>query len=454
MTTAHADPQAPEALAHALLDAARAAGAAAADAIVLRGVSVGIGVRAGKLEEAERAEGTEIGLRVLMGHRQACVAASDTAPATLAAMAERAVAMAREAPEDPTIGLADPGALAAVRDGGGLDLEDPGDDPDAARLQDTALACEAAARDIPGIAQVDQASAGFSRRAMYLAATNGFEGGYARTSHSLSCVAITGSGTGMERDYYGDARSHRADLIDPATVGRLAAERTLARAGARQPRTGRYPVLFDERIAASLIGHLTAAINGSAIVRGSSWLRDAMGAPVLPEGMDLIEDPHRPRVSGSRPFDAEGLPTARRAIVADGRLTGWVLDLGTARKLGLASTASATRGPSGPPSPAAGNLAITLGDRSRDELVAQMGTGLIVTSLIGSTINPTTGDYSRGASGIWVENGQPAYPVNECTIAGNLRDMLRRIIPANDARAHLSRPIPSLLVEDMTIAGT
>ncbi len=421
---------------------------------MLRGTSVGIGVRNGRLEEAERAEGTDIGLRVLMGRRQACVASSDTSPATLAAMAERAVAMAREAPDDATIGLADPAALATARDAAGLDLADPACDPDAAALQHAALAVEAAARDMPGIAQVDQASAGFSRREMYLAATNGFAGGYGRTSHSLSCTAITGTGTAMERDYHGDARSHRADLTDPATVGRIAAERTLARAGARQPRTGRYPVLFDERIAASLIGHLTAAINGTAIARGASWLLGAMGEPVLPDGMDLIEDPHRPRVAGSRPFDAEGLPTARRTIVADGRLTGWVLDLGTARKLGLASTASASRDPSGPPAPSAGNLAITLGPRSRDELMAQMGTGLLVTSLIGSTINPTTGDYSRGASGLWIENGAPAYPVNECTIAGNLRDMLRRIIPANDARAHLSRPIPSLLVEDMTIAGT
>lgn len=454
MTTPHADPDAPEALAHALLDAARAAGADAADAMVLRGVSVGIGVRNGRLEDAERAEGTDIGLRVLMGNRQACVASSDTSPATLAAMAERAVAMAVEAPEDPTIGLADPAALAATRDAAGLDLADPAEDPDAAALQHAALECEAAARDIPGIDQVDQASAGFSRRAMYLAATNGFAGGYARTTHSLSCVAITGTGTAMERDYYGDARSHRADLTDPATVGRIAAERTLARAGARQPRTGRYPVLYDERIAASLIGHLTAAINGTAIARGASWLRDAMDQPVLPDGMDLIEDPHRPRTTGSRLFDAEGLPTTRRTIVDGGRLTGWVLDLGTARKLGLPSTASATRGPSGPPSPAAGNLAITLGPHSPADLMAQMGTGLLVTSLIGSTINPTTGDYSRGASGIWIENGAPAYAVNECTIAGNLRDMLRRIIPANDARAHLSRPIPSLLVEDMTIAGT
>jgi PmbA protein len=440
-------------LSQALLRAAKSAGADAADVLVVRGTSVGIGVRDGRLEEAERAEGIDLGLRVLMGQRQACVSASDSAPDTMAAMAERAVAMAREAPEDPTIGLADPGQLSDRRDARGLDLADDGEEPDPAALQQAALACEAAARDIPGISQIDQCSAGYSRREMVMAATNGFSGGYTRTGHSLSCVAITGTGTGMERDYFGDMRLHRADLLPPEEIGRTAAERALARAGARQPRTGRFPVLYDERVAASLIGHLLSAINGTAIARGASWLRDGLDTPVLPDGIDLVEDPHRPRISGSRPFDAEGLPTARRALVEGGTLTGWVLDLATGRKLDLPSTANATRSAASPPSPATGNVTLSQGQSSREALMAEMGTGLLVTSLIGATINPTTGDYSRGASGLWVENGQPAYAVNECTIAGNLRDMLRAIVPANDARPHLSRVVPSLLVEGMTLAG-
>ncbi|MDP5346890.1 MAG: TldD/PmbA family protein, partial [Paracoccaceae bacterium] len=248
-------------------------------------------------------------------------------------------------------------------------------------------------------------------------------------------------------------RIFQADLRSPEDIGQSAGRRAVERQGARKPKTGTYPVLFDERISSSLIGHLLAASNGSAIARGSSWLLGALGQPVLPDHLSLIEDPLRPRATASRPFDAEGLPTQRRAIVQDGILTGWTLDLATARKLGMQSTANAARGASAPPSPSNWNVALTQGSASRDDLIRDMGTGLLVTSMIGSTINPNTGDYSRGASGLWIENGQIAYPVNECTIAGNLRDMLRRIIPANDARLHLSRVVPSLLVEGMTLAG-
>jgi PmbA protein len=289
---------------------------------------------------------------------------------------------------------------------------------------------------------------------MHLAASNGFAGGYARTSRSISAVAFTGTGTGMERDWAGESRTYQTDLPDTAAIGTLAAERALSRAGATKPKTGTYPVLFDERIASSLIGHLLSAVNGAAIARGASWLRDALGQQVLPMGLSVIEDPHRPRIQSSRPFDGEGLPTKRRAIVENGILTGWTLDLGTGRKLGMASTASASRGTSSPPSPSTSNIDLTLGHHSRADLIRDMGTGLLVTSMIGSTINPTTGDYSRGASGFWVENGQIMHPVNECTIAGNLRDMLLRLIPANDTRDHLSTRVPSCLIEGMTLAGS
>ncbi|MFO7919876.1 MAG: TldD/PmbA family protein [Nioella sp.] len=444
----------PETLAHALLDAARTAGADAADAIAVSGTSLSIGVLNGALEQAERSDEVEIGLRVLLGRRQACVSASDTRPETLREMAERAVAMARVAPEDPTTGLADPSQLARGWNIDALDMVDPAPEPDPAALQDAALRAEAAARAVDGITQVQSSMAGYGRRTRHAAATNGFSGGYTRTDHGLSCVAITGEGLGMERDYYGDMRLHRADLMAPEEIGRLAAERTVARKGARQPKTGAYPVLFDERVAASLIGHLLQAVNGSSITRGASWLRDAMGEAVLPKGLSLTEQPLRPRAAGSRPFDAEGLATSDRAIAADGVLQGWVLDLATARKLGLQSTANAARGLSAPPAPSVSNIALTQGEASRDELIAQMGTGLLVTGLIGASVNPNTGDYSRGASGFWVEKGAIAYPVNECTIAGNLRDMLRGIVPANDARPHLSRVVPSLLVEGLTLAGS
>ena len=440
-------------LTHSLLDAARKAGAEEADAIAIDGTSISIDVLGGRLEHAERSEGVELGLRVLVGRRQACISASDTRRETMETMAERAVAMAREAPEDPNIGLAAPEQLAKSWDLAVLELADPAEEPHPAALEEDARRAEAAALAVKGVSQVQSASAGYGRRSVHLAATNGFSGGYERTDRAISCVAITGEGTQMERDWCGESRTFQADLPSPEEVGRLAGERAVARAGARKPATGAFPVVYDERVAASLIGHLIAAINGTAIARGASWAREMLHEQVLPAGLSIIEDPHRPRISGSRPFDAEGLPTRRRAIVEDGVLTGWILDLSTARKLGMESTANAARGTSAPPSPSAGNLELTQGPHSRADLLREMGTGLLVTSMIGSSINPTTGDYSRGASGFWVENGEIAYPVNECTIAGNLRDMLKTITPANDARSHLSRVVPSLLVDGLTIAG-
>jgi len=440
-------------LTYALLDAARAAGADAADALAVDSTSISIDVRRGALEQAERSESTEIGLRVLIGRRQACVSASDTRPETMAEMAARAVAMAREAPEDTTLGLAAPEALARDPDIAALELADPAPEPDPAALEDDACRAEAAALAVSGVTQIDSASASYGRTRLHMAATNGFSGGYTRTSRSTSCVAISGEGTGMERDWWAESRVFQDALPDAGGIGRLAGERAVARRGTRRPKTGAYPVVFDERVSSSLIGHLLAAINGTAIMRGASWARDLMDRPVLPEALSLVEEPHRARIAGSRPFDAEGLPTATRPIVENGVLSRWVLDLATARKLGLESTANAVRGLSAPPSPAAGNLTLTPGGTSREALIAEMGTGLLITSLIGSTVNPNTGDYSRGASGFWVENGEIAYPVNECTIAGSLPDMLRRIVPANDAREHLSRRVPSLLVEGLTLAG-
>ena len=442
-----------DSLTQQLLEAARKAGADSADALAVDGTSISIDVLGGKLEHAERSEGVDIGLRVLIGHRQACVSASDTSAHTIQTMAERAVAMAKEAPEDPNIAQATADAFAREWDLSALELQDPSAEPNPADLERDAAEAEAAALAVSGVTQVSSSSAGYGRHQFHLATSNGFSGGYGRTHRATSVVAITGAGATMERDYAGEMRSFQADLPSAAEIGTKAGQRTVERSGARKPPTGAFPVLYDERISSSLIGHLLSAVNGAAIARGSSWLRDALGEQVLPNGIDLIEDPHRPRISGSRPFDGEGLATLPRKIIDNGMLTGWTLDIATANKLGMTSTASASRGTSSPPSPSISNVTLTQGSSTRDDLIAQLGTGLIVTSMIGSTINPTTGDYSRGASGFWVENGQIAYPVNECTIAGNLRDMLGRIIPANDAEPHLSRMVPSLLIEGMTIAG-
>ena len=440
-------------LAEILLDAAKSAGADGADALAVHGASVSIDVLDGKLEHAERAEGTDIGLRVLVGQKQACISGSDLRETSLTTMAECAVAMAREAPDDPYACQAEPGEFSKIRTADGLELADPAAAPTPKQLEEDALSAEAAARAIKGVDQVQGTSAGYSESAIYLATSKGFHGGYARTSRSVSCVAIAGTGLQMERDYSGESRVYQADLPDAATIGTEAGERAVTRFGASKPPTGSYPVLFDERISATLIGHLISAINGTSIVRGASWLREAMGQRVLPETLSLIEDPSRKRIGGSRPFDGEGLAVKSRAIVELGILSSWVLDLSTARQLGLESTGNAARGTSAPPSPSAGNIDLKGGTRSRADLISDMGTGLIVTSLIGSSINANTGDYSRGASGFWVENGKITRPVNECTIAGNLREMLGTCLAATDARDHLSRRIPSLLVERMTIAG-
>lgn len=441
-------------LVQALLAAARRAGADGADAVVATGASQTIEVRGGALEQAERAEATDVGLRVLVGRRQANVSSSDIRAETLTIIAERAVAMAREAPEDPYAGLADPAQLAQGWDIEALQLADPAPEPDPAELQARAIAAEAAALAVSGVTQVQSSVAGYESSRVWMAASNGFTASHARTDWFTSCSAIAGTGAGMERDTDGDARIWDADMRTPDEIGARAGARAVERLNPRRPKTGSYPVLFDERISSSLIGHLLSAANGAAIARGGSWLRDRLGQQVLPEGMSIIEDPHRVRVAGSRPYDGEGLATRKCAIVDHGVLTGWILDLASARQLGMAPTGNGKRGLSGPPRPGTWNIALTQGEASREDLIRDMGTGLLVTSMIGSTINPNTGDYSRGASGFWVENGEIAYPVNELTIAGNLHDMLLQMTPANDARKHLSTVVPSLLVAGLTLAGT
>lgn len=437
-----------------MLDAAKAAGADQADAVASQGASISIDVRNGSLEHAERSEGVDIGLRVFVGQRSAIVSGSDVRPATIATMAERAVAMAKEAPEDPYSRLAHGAELSLEHAQLDLEMADASPEPTAAALEEAARRAEAAAMAVQGVTQMDVAGAGYSSSNVFLATSNGFSGGVAYTGRSTSAVAIAGTGTGMERDYDADTRIFQSDLRSPEEIGTQAGQRAVERLHPQKPKTGSYPIIFDERISSSLIGHLLAATNGAMIARGSSWAKDLLGEQILPAGLSLIEDPHRARVNGSRAFDGEGLATSKRTIVDNGVLTGWTLDLASAQKLGLQSTGNATRGVSSAPSPSSWNVALTQGQKTKQDLIRDMGRGLLITSMIGSTINPNTGDYSRGASGFWIENGEIAYPVSELTVAGNLRDMLRRIIPANDARTHLSRVVPSLLIEGMTLAGS
>ncbi|MEM7176066.1 MAG: TldD/PmbA family protein [Pseudomonadota bacterium] len=432
-----------------LIEAAKRAGAESADALVVSSDSTFVGIAESKLEEAEHAESRDFGLRVLIGPRQACVSSSNASGDAVREMAERAVAIAREAPEDPYCGLAD--TVSAQNPN--LDLVDSEADPAPQTLEDMAREAEAAALAVTGVEQVEQASASTGRLDIAIAATNGFVGGYGRTNRSVSVSAIAGTGLERERDWSSEARRHRADLPEPAVTGRLAGERAVERLHPRKPPSGAYPVLYDARVAPGLVGHLLSAINGTAISRGASWLLEALETQVLPLGMDIVENPLLPRGPASRPFDAEGMASAKRALVDDGVLTSWVLDLATARKLGLSSTGNARRGTSAPPSPGTSNVRLTEGSRSRADLIREMKTGLIVTSMIGSSINATTGAYSRGASGFWVEGGAIAYPVNEVTVAGSLPEMMRTLVPANDADPHRAISTPSLLVEGLTVGA-
>jgi PmbA protein len=441
-----------EGLAEALIAAGRAAGADAADALVTWGEDLGIGTRDGDLEEAERSESLDFGLRVMIGQRQACVASSDARPEAIETLAARAVAMAREAPEDRWCGLVEPAERGEPVDPATLDLEDPAGAPDPAALEALARAAEEAAAAVPGVTQVDRASAGWQRGRVTLATSDGFLGSYGRSTHSIVVSAIAGTGTGMESDYDYAMRRRGAALPDPAEIGRSAGERAVARLGAHKAPKGAAPVVFDRRVAASLIGHLLSAANGSSVARGASWLKDSMDEAVLPDWAELIEEPLRPGGGASKPFDVEGVAARNSAIVTGGRLTRWLLDGATARQLGLRTTGNARRGTSAPPSPGASNVILRGGSGRRDDLLKAMGTGLLVTSMLGSSINPTTGAYSRGAAGFWVENGEIAYPVSEATIAGSLPDFLLRMQAADDADPNMASIVPSLMVDGLVVA--
>ena len=433
-----------------LLQKARAAGADAADAVFAEGIALAHSQRMGNIDKLERSEGQDLGLRVFVGQRQAIVSTTDLSASSLDQLAGRAVAMARAVPEDEFAGIADPDQLATEFPD--LDLA-ADDEPTPEVLIARARAAEEAALAVDGITNSEGAEADWSRSSITLAASNGFVGGYAVSRHSVSVVPLAGEGTAMERDYDYDIAVYAEDLEDPAEIGRRAAARTLARLNARKVATTRVPVVFDKRVAGSLIGHLASAINGAAVARGTSFLKDKMGEPVFAAGLSIIDDPHRPRGLASKPFDGEGIANRKREIVADGRLATWLLDLRSARQLGLETTGHASRGTSAPPSPSSTNLYLPAGETTPEELMRAVGTGFLVRELIGFGVNTVTGDYSRGASGHWIENGEPAYPVSEVTIAGNLTDMFMHISPADDLEFRRGTNAPTLRVDGMTVAG-
>lgn len=434
-----------------LIGRASRAGADAADAVLAESVSLTMAQRLGEREHLERSESTDVGLRVLIGQRQAIVSSSDTSSAALDELVERAVAMARTVPEDPYCGLADPGQLAV--DIPDLDSVDP-NEPSPEVLAERAAAAEEAALAVGGVTNSEGASASWGGSTFTLAATNGFAHVYRGSRSSVSVSVIAGEGTAMETDYDFGYAVYGEDLRDPADVGRSAGEKAVARLNPRKVPSAQVPLIYDPRVSKTIVGHLSAAINGNAVARGTTFLKEDMGKKVFADGIGIVDDPHRPRGLGSRPFDGEGVATSRRNVIDDGRLTTWFLDLRSARQLGLETTGHASRGPSSPPSPSSSNLYLEAGSVSPEALMADIESGFYVTDMMGFGLNFVTGDYSRGASGFWIENGQRAYPVSEVTVAGNMRDMFANLTPADDLEFRYGTDAPTLRIDGMTVAGT
>jgi PmbA protein len=431
-----------------LIGHARAAGADAADAILVAGDSLSVARRAGITEHLERSEARDLGLRVFVGRHAAIVSSTAVDPAGFAQLAERAVAMARVVPEDPYAALAEE---AAAPEPVPLDLDDTAE-PEAAALIARATEAEAAAAAVSGVASTES-EAGYGRTEVVLVTSAGFAGTYRRSGHSVSATAYAGAGTDMQRDYDYASTVHLADLEDAAGIGRTAGERAIARLNPTRPKTARLPVVFDPRVASSLLGHLVSAINGASIARGTSFLKEKLGERIFPAGTFVVDDPRRRRGLRSKPFDGEGVPTSERVIIADGVLTTWLLDSRSARQLGLRTTGHASRGTGGPPSPGSTNLYMRPGALSPAELMADIKEGLYITEMIGMGVNGVTGDYSRGAAGFMIRNGQLAEPVAEITVAGTLPEMFAHLTPANDLRLRRGTDAPTIRIEGMTLAG-
>lgn len=437
-------------LAQDAVDMARKAGASAAEAVAVSRLGTDIEWREGVIEKLEQAEAREIGLRVFAGQSSAIISGSVLTRAAVQRLAEQALAMARLAPPDPFAGVAAEADLA--KQFPDLDLISP-ELPSSERLLTMAREVEEAALAVQGVAKSGGSSASASRRDMALAISNGFARGYGRTGVSLSASAIAGEGTAMQRDYDYSYATHFGDLRSAAEVGREAGLRTVKRMSPRKLKSQPVTAIYDRRIASGLVGHLLGAINGASVARGTSFLKDALGTEVFAPGITIVEDPFLKRGPGSRPFDGEGLSGAKRNLIDKGQLTGWLLDLRSARQLGLTPQGQASRGLASPPSPTVSNVYLEAGTETPTALMTQIGTGLLVTELMGTSINMVTGDYSRGASGFWFENGEIVYPVSEVTIAGNLKTMYRNLTPANDLEFRSSTNAPSLVVEGMTLAG-
>ncbi len=434
-----------------LLDAAKRHGATSADAVARASSSEAVSIRLGKLEDVERSEGEEIGLRVFVGQQSASISSSDFSAAAFEELAERAVAMAKAAPEDPFAGIA-PAELLAGGKWDDLDLEDEVE-PGPQCLRQRAEETEDAARAVTGVTNSEGGSASYGRSVAVLATSNGFMGGYGASSHSLSASVIAGEGSDKQRDYAFRTARHNADLPSPRAIGQEAGDRAVARLNPRGLASGAMPVVFDPRVGGSLVGHLLGAISGPAIARRSSFLLDRLDEDLFPKGIRILDNPHLKRGLRSRPFDGEGLATAPRALVEGGRVTGWLTNMASARQLGIAPTGHAARGSSGAPGVSSSNVHMEAGQVTRAELIADIRRGVLVTELSGQGVNPVTGDYSRGAAGFCIVDGEIAGPVSEFTIAGNLLAMMAALQVADDLEMYRTVNVPTLRIDAMMVAG-
>lgn len=430
---------------------AREAGADAADAVFAADRSLSVSVRMGALEDVERSESEELGLRVFVGKRSAGVSTSDLSNQSLDTLVDRVLAMAKEAPDDQWAGLAPQERLLR-----GvpplLDLDDGAtDSPET--LKARAMAAEDSARAVPGVTNSEGGSAGGSRSVMAIATSHGFTGGYAQTSHGLSASVLAGTGSSMERDYAHHSARYAAMLEAPESIGRRAGERAVARLNPAKVTSGAMPVVFDRRVSSGMLGHLLGSIAGAAVTRKTSFLLDSLGKQIFARGVTICDDPHRPRALRSRPFDGEGLPVLPIKLVDQGMLETWLLDSASARQLGLEPTGHATRGVGGNPGVGPSNLYMQAGSIPPETMIAEIDHGILVTELIGQGVNGITGDYSRGAAGFLIENGEITRPVSEITIASNLKDMFLALTPANDLEFRYGINAPTLRIDGMMVAG-
>jgi len=433
-----------------LLAKALAKGADAADAVHIESQSLAVAQRLGRPEKLERSESSDIGLRVLFGKRQAIVSSSDASSKALEELIDRVISMAKVVPEDPYCGLAEKKQL--VTEIIDVDNFDPSE-PSTETLVDWANRAEDAARSVAGITNSEGAEAGWGRATVSVAATNGFAQVYSGSHYSLSASVLAGTGVKMERDYDYTGAVYADDMISPEEIGRNAGNKAVKRINPKKVNTTQVPIIYDPRVSRGILGHLLSAINGSSIARNTSFLAEKMGKKIFGNNISIYDDPHRPRGLRSKPFDGEGVANKKRKIIDNGRLTTWLLDLRSARQLGLETTGHASRGVGSPPSPSSTNVYLEPSSISPIELINDIKSGLYVTELIGMGINGLTGDYSRGAAGYWIENGEITYPVSEVTIAGNLNDMFLNLTAANDLEYRYGVDAPTLRIEGMTLAG-